>query len=279
MYARVQSIDPSHAATFHWMFDGNIVPFTWWLKAPDTEEGRLFWIQGKPGSGKSTLMKFALEHIKTRELLDNLEINSGKTWTRVGFFFHDRGSFEQKNLVGMLRELLFQILKRHKALWPCFDPTFKRLIHEQRSRSPAWDLKSLKDCFFAIPKQKNYELNLCLFLDALDEHEGDNDELVGIVKNLVAMSNPFVTIKICLASRPWPIFKTHFGQCLGFEVHLHTYQDILLYFQRRLEDSIEFQEQATATVQLRAIADRVAAKALGVFVWVRLVLDELSKGL
>jgi hypothetical protein len=29
----------------------------------------LFWINGKPGSGKSTLMKFLLEHLRTQELL------------------------------------------------------------------------------------------------------------------------------------------------------------------------------------------------------------------
>ncbi|KAE8443627.1 hypothetical protein EG329_001560 [Mollisiaceae sp. DMI_Dod_QoI] len=175
----------------------------------------------------------------------------------------------------MLRELLFQILGKHPALLSYFEPPFKRLAQQQRSGSLAWDLESLKECFFAIARQQDYPLKMCLFLDALDEHEGDNKELVRFVEEL----NPSVAIKICLASRPWPIFKTHFGQCLGIEVHLHTYHDILAYSQSRLEGSLDRQERDSSSKQLRAIANRVAAKALGVFVWVRIVINELSKGL
>lgn len=224
-------------------------------------------------------MKFVLQHAQTQILLNRFEVNPGNPWTCIGFFFHDRGSFEQKSLVGMLRGLLYQILDRHQALWPCFDPTFQKLLQEQRSRSPVWDLQSLRECFSAIVKQDISELHLCLFLDALDEHEGDQEKLVGIVKSLTTHSNPLVTIKICLASRPWTIFKTSFGSSLGFKVHLHTYDDILAYSQKRLEDSLAYREQAAAAIQLREISERIAAKALGVFVWVRLVLDELSKGL
>ncbi|KAI9746049.1 MAG: hypothetical protein M1818_000730 [Claussenomyces sp. TS43310] len=275
MRARIRAVDPSHAATFHWLFDETIVPFAQWLKASSTRSNPIFWIQGKPGSGKSALMKFALEHPKTRALLDATEFG----WTRIGFFFHERGSYEQKSLLGMLQELLFQVLYKYTELFPVLEPVFKRLVQQQKTRSPAWDLDVVKECFFAIARQQENKLRLCLFLDALDEHDGDNNELVDLVERLVAEPNPSVMIRICVASRPWSIFKTRFSEYLGLEVHLHTHQDISDYSLSRLRDSLNPQEQKASSSQLESLADRVAAKALGVFIWVRIVVDELYKGL
>ncbi|KAI0428625.1 heterokaryon incompatibility protein-domain-containing protein [Xylaria sp. FL1042] len=79
---REDDIEQSAARTFEWIFDSNTSNFADWLKnerAPLrekitaksalTDKSGLFWIKGKPGSGKSTLMKYIRGHPKTESLV------------------------------------------------------------------------------------------------------------------------------------------------------------------------------------------------------------------
>lgn len=63
MNDRYYAIRDRHEKTFEWLFEspdvlyqakGLRVNFSQWL----TTDGRIFWISGKAGSGKSTMMKF-----------------------------------------------------------------------------------------------------------------------------------------------------------------------------------------------------------------------------
>lgn len=44
-----------------------------WLKSQDPKEG-LYWIGGKPGGGKSTLMKYLYGYVRTQELLNSGQV-------------------------------------------------------------------------------------------------------------------------------------------------------------------------------------------------------------
>ena len=88
-----------------------------------------------------------------------------------------------------------------------------------------------------------------------------------------------VQLKICLASRSWTVFQHHFGQCPGLAIHNHTHQDIRTYIETRSRfDPGRLGPFDNRTNLLRVI-DLVAIKAQGVFIWVRLVMDFLSKGI
>jgi hypothetical protein len=115
MYDRLQSpelndradqIEAPHQKTFQWVFDLRV--FSLWL----LEGSEFLWIQGKPGSGKSTLMKYIYQSRQTWNLLhdwrsDSLEI-------KACFFFHHRGSPLQKSFEGVLRSLIIQIMEPHR---------------------------------------------------------------------------------------------------------------------------------------------------------------------
>jgi hypothetical protein len=60
----------------------------------------MFWIKGKPGSGKSTLMKCVLEHIRRQP----------GACTIASFFFNARGEPFERSIEGCYRTLLHQLL-------------------------------------------------------------------------------------------------------------------------------------------------------------------------
>ncbi|KAH0555789.1 hypothetical protein GP486_006266, partial [Trichoglossum hirsutum] len=273
---RIGDVAKSHDLTFHWLFDRDVVPFREWLESNSKEMRQMFWIQGKPGSGKSTLMKYALHEKRTREILacDN------SCWTLVGFFFHDRGSSLQKSLSGMLQEILYQILVQVEDLIPFVQPHYAKLVRHQQTKSPVWDVRTLRSALEAIVEQRETYVRMCIFLDALDEHDGDNDELASLLYELISNAdNDTVRVKVCLASRSWNVFEFHFGQCPGFAIHDHTQGDIQKYTISRLGDALEFGRPEVSPEQLESIAGQVTNKASGVFIWVRLVVDELVRGI
>ncbi|KAL9016862.1 MAG: hypothetical protein Q9185_005812 [Variospora sp. 1 TL-2023] len=270
--SRLEEVDRAHPATFGWLFDAQQVPFLEWLQASDGLGRRPFWIQGKPGSGKSTLMKFAIRNPRTLKALAGPR---AEKWTFSGYFFHDRGSQAQKTILGMLQELLHSILRQNISLVPFVIPFYYLLRDEQRTRRPRWHSAILGDAIGAVLRKLPARRNLCLFLDALDEHAGGNEELVSLIWNWIAAANDNSTtvhIKICLASRPWDIFKKTFGQCPQFAIHEHTRGDIEMYTTQRIRKAMYTSEPSPAEAEL---IKQVVRDASGVFIWVRLVLDRI----
>lgn len=71
MRVRHSNIVDAHPETFEWVFEtknnpeNEIIAFNDWLE----NQSGLYWIVGKAGSGKSTLMKFLYEDRRTQKLL------------------------------------------------------------------------------------------------------------------------------------------------------------------------------------------------------------------
>jgi hypothetical protein len=115
---RYEFIPKAHQDTFHWLFANDAQQqqqmdtddwdsFTEWLSATDGKN--VFWISGKPGSGKSTLMKYLFNDKRT--------ITNLRTWTdgmplqKAGFFFWNSGTVMQMSRMGLLRSLLHTVLQ------------------------------------------------------------------------------------------------------------------------------------------------------------------------
>lgn len=63
---REDQIVPSHKKTFEWLLDpSSQTSFVPWLE----NESGIYWINGKAGSGKSTLMKYLVTHQQTMNML------------------------------------------------------------------------------------------------------------------------------------------------------------------------------------------------------------------
>jgi hypothetical protein len=197
---RISDIDDVFKNTCGWIFDPEL-QFTDWLQGYIKEP--IYWIQGKPGSGKSTAMKFAMTHGRTKELL--LENNS-TPWIIAGYFFHDRGSTIQKSVKGFLGELLYQLLEQRRDLFPLIIPVSSRpAIKGDGSLliSQIWHVKDIKDALVLIASKVEVDLNLCLFVDALDEHDGNHNDRLSVLSNLRMLTdNEHFRLRLCVAARP-----------------------------------------------------------------------------
>jgi hypothetical protein len=265
MYQRLDQIKVAHPHTFEWIFTDPSAGFDKWLRGT---EG-LFWIKGKPGSGKSTLMKYVLGNKRTREALSSR--TELPLLAMPAFFFYDRGHLEsQKSFQGLLRSIIYQILSEIPALIKVVGDVFRHAI--DREGHCAWTDADLERALTRIIEQKEIRGCICLFIDALDEYNGDHTGVTRFLKNLVQTSpEQKLQIRACASSRPWNVFQTMLGDLSGLAIHDWTKDDIALFVTSRLEET----KRDDASELFRGITDR----AEGVFLWVKLVTDELSQDL
>ena len=272
----MSQVQHAHQQTFQWVFDPSVVSFNNWLRSTEPDDSPMYWIQGKPGSGKSTLMKYALNN---DQLLQSLPAKDGSKWIIAAFFFHDRGSEIQKSLVGMFQQILGSILRQAPDLSRFALYHYRDLMKAQRTERPTWVLESLEAAMLSILGQGDVPVRIFLMLDALDEHHGDNDVLVTLLKSMVDnVAHGSVWLKLCLASRSWTVFQQHFRKCPGFAIHDHTQRDIRTYIEARLDVDEDALQREDGQIYKVRLIDHVAEKAFGVFIWVRLVMDVISKG-
>ena len=125
---RFESVDENHANTFDWIFQaaqdgaqishaGQSSDFRSWLESGTG----IYWINGKAGSGKSTLMKYIVNHRDSSSLL---KIWAGGLKLCTGsFFFWNSGTSMQCSQAGLFRSLLYETLSQHPELIPTVLPT------------------------------------------------------------------------------------------------------------------------------------------------------------
>lgn len=142
MHTRMNDVAESHPETFHWMFEDNAIrpwdSFCTWLQGDD----RLYWINGKAGSGKSTLMKFLVNDSRTGDLL--AQSSSGKLPVIVQFYFWLSGSEMQRSFKGFLCSIIYQLINEDDQLVAKLLPGNTGLLSK---RNPGdWSKKELRSC-------------------------------------------------------------------------------------------------------------------------------------
>ena len=126
----------------------------------------LLWIKGKPGLGKSTLLRYALDNVM---VASNIASNVGANPFVLSFFFHSRGVELQRTRLGLLRSLLHQLLSRDDL--PGLVATFQKHCNDfgEAGEKWQWHLRKLQDIFkLSLTKVLNNR-PVWLFVDALDE--------------------------------------------------------------------------------------------------------------
>ncbi|KAH8663414.1 hypothetical protein BGZ60DRAFT_67197 [Tricladium varicosporioides] len=274
MSDRQEEIAHAHKATFDWIYDTS-ADQAWdnyvdWLR-----NGKgIYWITGKAGSGKSTLMKYLYNSPKSRQPL--------KQWAgklpliTASYYFWNSGTSMQKSQTGLLQSLLYESLVQYEELIPeIFQYRWRSYDYFGDDLHPFSRMELIK-AFEALLKQDGISAKFCFFVDGLDEYDGVHTEIVKLFQKVSASSS----VKMCLSSRPLLVFDDAYKECPKLMLQNLTQNDIKLYTDSQLAKSPRF-----AILKIREperapnLVTEIVDKSAGVFLWVTLVVKSLLEGL
>ncbi|KAK2018671.1 hypothetical protein LZ32DRAFT_687524 [Colletotrichum eremochloae] len=285
MKQRYDQVSDAAQGTFDWLVQSSEIPdhpelavsLSTWLS-----DGKgIFHISGKPGSGKSTLMKLIDESEDAASLLD---VWAGKEkLVKASVFIWKYGGVIQRTVIGVIRSLLFSILTELPDLLPKVLPKY----WEPRRLSPWLPISDLhiapKDVLQAFehcidPNGPAQHAHICLMLDGLDELN-DPDELhTSFALRLMKWSNKNPSkLKICVSSREENAFMDNFPPQQRLRLHLITKGDVHQLITTRLNGHPRFRTFPERDRDL--FCSQIAARSSGVFLWVKLVLNEIYENL
>ncbi|KAI1464509.1 uncharacterized protein F4812DRAFT_467088 [Daldinia caldariorum] len=264
---RLEDISLNFENTFDWVFNHPGCKFVDWL-----QHGRgAFWINGSPGSGKSTLMKYIFEDSRTRELLHDPRNSVDEVY--AGFFFHYRGSLIQKSFDGLLRGILSQILEQKRKVCHIILPLFTHTTSVELL-AESWTSARLEEALTLILNQQQFNLDIFLFLDALDEYQGRPEFIARFVESIIKRETASLTrVKICFSSRPWATFTTCFKDYPALTMQDFTKEDIRRY----CLGAMDAEMSSNVSVPMEFLVPQVVDRSKGVFLWVKLVVGDLAR--
>jgi hypothetical protein len=269
---RESEITDAYESTFQWALQHHKSGprLASWLR----DGNGLFWIQGRLGSGKSTLMKYVWE---SKELERHLSIwASDQPLHRACFFFWKKGASKlQKSLQGLYRSLLASLIRSNKDLVDVAFPDWRPC---EADREPTAAL--LRSVLKRVLNMSSLHGRYCFFIDGLDEYEeqdpGLQNKLAQGILDLAALPG----FKILVASRPEASFIDRFAQCPTLRLQDCTAHDIQHYVTGELRlKTQDSQLGDDDSAGLSSLAEAVVSRANGVFLWVKLVVADLVVGI
>ncbi|KAK5651689.1 hypothetical protein OQA88_11755 [Cercophora sp. LCS_1] len=259
--------DCSHAIQFP-----NVIwkCFRCWLESPT---GKLYWIQGKAGSGKSTLMKY-------------LALECGDTFTDpnaerpliLSHFLWASGSALQRSILGILLNLVQQFLsKQESVLDAVLEHHPEATLADRHSDWTREQLERIVKTWF--PRS---ERPILIFLDGLDEIndiDANRVDTPETLLRLLKMLGAIDKVRLCVSSRERAEFRLQLQKMPTLRLQDITRQDMKTYADCYLlqpEFTAEFEEAHKAYQDL---VETLCDKADGVFLWLALAVRSLSRGI
>ncbi|KAF2472567.1 uncharacterized protein BDR25DRAFT_197492, partial [Lindgomyces ingoldianus] len=258
-------------------FQGDTVPKLELIHEQVQDVTRPYFINGKAGSGKSTLLKYIVDHQETKTLL--LKWAGNAELSIVRFFFWNLGTELQKTTLGMLRALLHDILAQYPELIPgVFSGIYQSwadagLVGCAEEIEP--HLTEIKLAFERLIQTSAKFLRLCIFIDGVDEFDGDHRDISEFLCSLASQH-----VKIIVSARPLPVCLSVFRGCPSLELQRLTGPDMELFVKENLVAHRSMIALSRRFPQeTRALVNELKEKAAGVFLWVRLVVRLLMNGI
>ncbi|KAK6358010.1 hypothetical protein TWF730_007364 [Orbilia blumenaviensis] len=255
--ARLYNIATAHQETCDWLFE--TAQFQQWQDRRGVKDfNGVMWIKGKPGTGKSTLMKHAWGYCNASPKFEECCL--------AAYFFNARGTDLEKTCLGMLRSLVCQLIGQNEDICRKFIPKYIKK-EEMHGTNWQWQSDELKD--FLLQTIRSAPKPIILFADALDEcEENEVREVVSFLEklSLLAVSSQ-TSLRILLSSRHYPTITMEKMIQLTVESQVEHNTDIAIY----VRDKLKVKDGA------KRIKNELLRKAGGIFMWVVLVTEMLNQ--
>ncbi|KAF5573430.1 heterokaryon incompatibility protein het-E-1 [Fusarium pseudoanthophilum] len=244
--------------------------YVWILDSPEfitwrdeSECGRLLWIRGDPGKGKTMLLSGLIN-----ELQPSTKLESPQKRSTMSFFFCQATNSGLNNYTAILKGLIYLLAIQHPAL-------VADLNDECRQDRDHWNSKVSLEGFFRRMLGDPALGEIYLLVDALDECIEDLPLLLAFISSTSSSAKWIVT------SRNRCEINELFGQAsskVALSLELHddsvseavesyiSYRTSELAYRKKIKDSAA-----------RRIHDYLSQNAHGTFLWVALVCQRLER--
>ncbi|KAJ5919300.1 hypothetical protein N7466_010243 [Penicillium verhagenii] len=260
MLDRKDNVEKCHTNTCEWIFERDEYQ-SWKNKSRG-----LLWIKGKPGAGKSTLMKFLHESLQIQKS------QAEDQTLQLDFFFSARGTELQRTPLGMLRSLLNQIFDRDATVRPQMRESYEKRCKQfgYGERTWEWPRSVLEDLLASVILESANQQTVKVFVDALDEAGAESaQQLAAYFHRLVDRAGiKEAALKVCISCRHYPIMEN----VRAMEIHVedHNGEDIAIYINDMLID-IDLGKDPTQLV------GELTQQANGLFQWAQIMMPLIRR--
>ncbi|KFZ25366.1 hypothetical protein V502_00151 [Pseudogymnoascus sp. VKM F-4520 (FW-2644)] len=259
----------------------------------------VLWLEGKPGSGKSTLVKFMVNELEKDPSLGQARLRNpshkspqkgkeewifnnptDKSTIFARFYYSFRGGNTQTNNELMLRSIVYQIWSENSRLFPLIRDRYrllKREASEANKQKSFWSYDDLKWALDSLCKV-DFNLHAFIIVDGMDE--SNNDKRADILKFLLDLAPPnpksSCVVKVFIASRP----ENNINSRLRLVPHHIKLQevngeDIRMVVEGWIKRMVS--EDKCKEETLLEVKEYIIEHSHGVFLWVTLVLRDLEQ--
>ncbi|KAK8068547.1 ankyrin [Apiospora saccharicola] len=251
------------AGTCEWILQAP--QFTQWRNRQDHDKTKCqLWIKGHPGTGKSVTARKVLEVVKQREA----ELGTAAIF--LSYFFHGRSNEPlDKNMMGMSRTLIHQLLKKESSLRSEFAKEYKERFDTQ---GQDWDWhRSDLTRFLRLGISKSRVRPIHLIIDAFDECEqSDRMPVLYFLQQLIEDAQ--CKLSICISMRhDTAITSEDTGKLVidmekenGVDIQRHVYNTLRMHLSR---------------ANIGSLMEEICNRASNNFLWAELVVKQVHSAL
>ncbi|KAL8310833.1 hypothetical protein RB597_001851 [Gaeumannomyces tritici] len=265
--------------------EGSGSKITWdsfvdWLRSTETT----YWVSGKPGAGKTTLMKYLMAQPETQQHLRSWNTEAAVV---ISHLFWRPGNDMQQSIRGLQCSLLHQLFSESPL-----STDWVLQGHESIRRKSAdtdWSGEELTSTLYKVMSQ--YPSPVVIFLDGLDEvlPKDGTLQLLHFIEELRERYGKVGKLKLCLGSRREPLLLRRLAAYPQLRLEHLTLEDLRQYghdkmviphdYQIIITPNLPFHPQSNHNSLREWLVAGLVEKAEGVFLWLCLTTTTLTDAL